>query len=92
MADEHIKEGCVQDKKMIDEKKPGFFLRSGDRPVWKKAGFLARSQFFVLYTERKGMNWTFQETKFFQKTWFLLNRYSILNVLNRMPCRTISAP
>ncbi len=35
---------------MIGEKKPGFFLLLGSLPVWKKAGFLARSRFFVLYT------------------------------------------
>ena len=35
----------VQDKKMIEEKKPGFFLQLGGRPVWEKAGFLAIPDF-----------------------------------------------
>jgi len=41
---------CVQDKNDDRGKKPGFFLQSGSRLVWEKAGFLARFRFFVLYT------------------------------------------
>ena len=32
----------------VQEKKPGFFLQSGSRPVWEKAGFLAHFRIFVL--------------------------------------------
>ncbi len=44
------KQPVYRTKTMIEEKKPGFFLRLGSRPIWERAGFHAHPQFFVLYT------------------------------------------
>ncbi len=43
-------ECCVQDKKMVEGRNPAFSCSRGVGPFGEKAGFLAHSRIFVLYT------------------------------------------